>query len=135
MAQVVMRDQSRGGHVLGGAIVEGLPDRTTLGEVVEARVRGEVADYNADPGPVYKGLVAPADSVRYSDGLRMGDPRLLDPDRFVQAAREAVAAGVVRFRFADVVTDDLSTVVDVATVGEIVVDLARPIIARTANHT
>lgn len=127
-----MRDQSRGGHVLGGAVVEGLPDQTTLGEVVEARVRREVADYNADPGPVYKGLVAPEDAVRYSDGLRMGHPRLLDADRFVQAAREAVAAGVVRFRYADVVTDDLSSVVDVAAVGEIVVDLARPIVARTA---
>lgn len=126
-----MRDQSRGGHVLGGAIVEGLPAQTTLGEVVEARVRGEVADYNDDPGPVYRGLVAPEDAIRYSDGLRMGEPRPLDADRFVQAAREAVAAGVVRFRFADVVTDDLSTIVDVATVGEILVDLARPIIART----
>lgn len=127
-----MRDQSRGGHVLGGAIVEGLPDQTTLGEVLEARVRAEVHDYNTDPGPVYRGLVAPEDSVRYSDGLRMGHPRQLDADRFVQAAREAVAAGVVRFRFADVVTDDLSTLVDVARVGEIVVDLARPVIARTA---
>lgn len=132
MAQVVMRDQSRGGHVLGGAIVDGLPEQTTLGEVVEARVRGEVAEYNADPGPVYRGLVAPEDAVRYSDGLRMANPRPLDADRFVQAAREAVAAGVVQFRFADLVTDDLSTIVDVATVGDIVVDLARPVIARTA---
>lgn len=132
MAQVVMRDQSSGGHVLGGAIVDGLPDRTTLGEVLEARVRGEVADYNTDPGPVYKGLVAPEDSVRYSDGLRMRNPRPLDADRFVQAAREAVAGGVVRFRFADEVTADLSTVVDVATVGDIVVELARPVVCRKA---
>lgn len=130
MAQVVMRDQSSGGHVLGGAIVEGLPDQTTLGEVVEARIRGEVADYNAEPGPVYKGLVAPEDSVRHSDGLRMQNPRRLDADRFVQAAREAVASGMARFRFADQVTADLSTVVDVGTVGEIVVELARPVVAR-----
>lgn len=132
MAQVVMRDQSSGGHGLGGAIVDGLPDQTTLGEVLEARIRGEVADYNADPGPVYKGLVAPEDSVRYSDGLRMQNPRPLDADRFVQAAREAVARGVARFRFADQVTDDLSTVVDVASVGDIVVELARPVVCRKA---
>ncbi len=60
----------------------------------------------------------------------MQNPRPLAPDRFVQAAREAVASGIVRFRFADQVTDDLSTIVDVATVGDIVVELARPIIAR-----
>lgn len=133
MAQVVMRDESSGGHVLGGAIVDGLPERTTLGEVLEARIRGEVADYNTDPGPVYQGLVAPEDSVRYSDGLRMQNPRPLDADRFVQAAREAVASGIVRFRFADQVTDDLSTTVDVATVGDIVVALARPVVCRRAS--
>lgn len=130
MPQVVMRDQSSGGHVLGGAIVEGVADPTTLGEIVEARIRGEVADYNADPGPVYHGLVAPEDSIRYSDGLRMQDPRPLDADRFVRAAREAVGQGIVRFRFADQATADLSTPVEVATVDEIVVELARPIIAR-----
>lgn len=133
MAQVVMRDESSGGHVLGGAIVDGLPDRTTLGEILEARIRGEVADYNGDPGPVYTGLVAPEDSVRYSDGMRMQNPRPLDADRFVQAAREAVASGLVRFRFADQVTGDLSTVVDVATVGDIVVELARPVVCRKAS--
>lgn len=130
MASVLFRDQSRAGHVLGGATVDDLPDEAPLGVVIEARVRAEVATYNGDLGPVYRGLVAPEDAIRHSDGLRMTRPRPLDADRFVTAVHQAVAAGLVRFRIGDDAIADLATPVDLAVVDEIVVEMDRPVVAR-----
>lgn len=132
MVSVLFRDQSRAGHVLGGATVDDLPDEAPLGTVIEARVRAEVAAYNADPGPVYRGLVAPEDAVRHSDGLRMPRPRQLDADRFLTAVHEAVAAGMVRFRVGNEVVRDLATPVDLTLIDEIVVEMDRPVVARAA---
>ena len=131
MAQVTMRDQSRAGHVLGGAVVEGLPARTTLAELVRVRVHHEVATHNADPGPVYRGLVAPEDAIRHTDGFRMPSTRPLDADRFVRAVHEAVAAGVVHFRIDGRTHDDLAASFDADEVDEVVVVMDRPIVART----
>jgi hypothetical protein len=72
-----MRDQSRAGHVLGGAQVADLPDEVSVRDVVRTRIRDEVAAYNADPGPVFRGLVQPADALRHSDGFRTPEPRPL----------------------------------------------------------
>ena len=130
MATVVMRDVSRSGHVLGGAEVTGLAERPTLGALVEHRVRHEVAAYNADPGPVYRGLVQPEDATRYSDGLRMPAPRPLDADRFVTAVREAVAAGLLRFRVGDDELADLEAVVDLSDHDEVDAVMDRPVVAR-----
>lgn len=126
-----MRDQSRAGHVLGGALVEGLPEETTLGELVRVRVHHEVATYNGDPGPVYRGLVAPEDAIRHSDGFRMPHARPLDADRFVRAVHEAVAAGLVHFRVGEQAHDDLAASFDADEVDEVVVVMDRPIVART----
>lgn len=125
-----MRDQSRAGHVLGGAVVEGLPGRTTLAELVRVRVRHEVATYNAAPGPVYRGLVAPEGAIRHSDGFRMSSTRPLDAERLVRAVHEAVAAGVVHFRVGEQTHDDLAAPFDADEVDEVVVVMDRPIVAR-----
>lgn len=130
MATVEMQDVSPGGHVLGHATVEGLPSRATLRDVLVARIDAEVAAYNADPGPIYRGLVQPQDSVRYSDGFRMRTPRLLDAATFVTASEEAIAAGVVVFRVGTEVIAELSHEVEVDAVDLITAELRRPIVAR-----
>ena len=109
-----MRDQSRAGHVLGGARVTDLPDEISVRDVVRARIRGEVAAYNADPGPVFRGLVQPADAVRPSDGFRMREPRLLDAELLIAAAEEATRLGLLRLRLDDrpVDLDELITPAD-----------------------
>ena len=127
-----MRDQSRAGHVLGGAVVEGLQERTTLGQLLRARIHHEVAVHNQDPGSVYRGLVAPEDGIRHSDGFRMPRPRQLDAERFVRAAREALTAGVVHVRVGDQTFDDFATPLDLRDVDEVVVVMDRPIVARRA---
>ncbi len=133
MSEVVLCDVSRAGHELGRRTVHDLPARASIRAILEQMIRTEVATYNADPGPVYVGFVQPEDAMRYSDGHRMRRPRTLDADRFVQAAVEAVGAGLLRFRIDDAAeTDDLDQVVDVDAVGRIVAVLERPVVARDA---
>lgn len=130
MATVEMQDISPGGHVLSHATVDGLPGRTRLRDVLAARIDAEVATYNADPGPIYVGLVQPEDAVRYSDGFRMRDPRPLDAAHLFLAVEEAVGAGVVVFRIGDETVDDLDHEVAVDEVERITTVMRRPIVAR-----
>ena len=101
MTEIRMRDLSRSRHVLGGAHVEGLPDTASVRAIVQTRIRAEVAAYNADPGPMFTGMVQPSDSVRHSAGYRMRAPRPLDADRSIAAVEEAVAAGMLAFHLDD----------------------------------
>jgi hypothetical protein len=73
-----------------------------------------VAAYNADPGPVFRGLVQPADAVRHSDGFRMREPRLLDAELLIAAAEEATGLGLLQLRLDDrpVGLDELITPAD-----------------------
>lgn len=123
-----MRDQSRAGHVLGGAQVTGLADEVTVSAILRTRIRAEVASYNAEPGPVFRGLVQPADGVRHSDGFRMQQPRPLDAEPLIAAAEEATRPGLLRLRV-DGRPVDLDEVLTPAEHGELVAILERSIVA------
>lgn len=130
MAEVHFIDRSRSGHELGRSVVADAPSRLSLGELLERRIRAEVAVYNADPGPHYVGLVQPEDAIRYSDGHRLRTPRALDGERFVLAFVQAVAAGLVEFRVGELVTAELTTEVDLTDDTLVEVVLARPVVVR-----
>ncbi len=123
-----MRDQSRAGHVLGGARVTDLPDEVSVRDVVRTRINGEVAAYNAAPGPVFRGLVQPADAVRHSDGFRMHEPRPLDAQRLIAAAEEAITRGLLRLRLDDRPVD-LDQSITPADHDELVAVLERSVVA------
>jgi hypothetical protein len=128
MAEMMMRDQSRAGHVLGGARVTDLPEEVSVRDVVRTRIRDEVAAYNVDPGPVFRGLVQPADAVRHSDGFRMRAPRPLDAELLIAAAEEATGLGLLQLRLDDqpVALDELITPAEHA---ELVAVLGRSVVA------
>lgn len=130
MARILLRDVSRAGHELGRIELEDLPDRLTLRTLLATRIRHEVAAYNAEPGPVYVGFVQPEDAVRYSDAHRMRRPRLLDAERFVQAAEQAADAGLLRVAVGEQLVSDLDVEVAPAEHAELVVVLERPVVAR-----
>ena len=123
-----MRDQSRAGHVLGGARIADLPDEVSVRVVVRARIRGEVAAYNAAPGPVFRGLVQPAVAVRHSDGFRMREPRPLDAELLIAAAEEATRLGLLQLRLDDRPVD-LDELVTPADHDELVAVLERSVVA------
>lgn len=128
VAEIMMRDQSRAGHVLGGARVADLPDEVSVRDVVRARIRGEVAAYNAGPGPVFRGLVQLADAVRHSDGFRLREPRPLDPELLVAAAEEAIGRGLLRLRLDDRPVD-LDELITPAEHDELIAVLERSVFA------
>lgn len=132
MAGIVIRDVSRAGQTLGGAELDGLPDTVTLRELLRARIDGEVADYNDDPGEVFQGLVQPADSVRHSHGHKMRSPRPLDADLLIAAAEEAVELGMLLARTEDDTITDLDAQLDLTALDRLDLILQRPVIARTS---
>lgn len=125
-----MRDLSEAGHELGRAHLDDLPDVVTLGELLQLRVRADVDRYNRDPGPVFAGLVQPADSIRHSDGHRMHAPRRLDADQFGAAALQAVAAGLLWLVVDGERLTDLDHRIAVDAHDEVVAVLRRPVVAR-----
>jgi hypothetical protein len=128
MSEIAMRDQSRAGHVLGGAQVTGLADEVAVRDILRRRIRAEVETYNTDPGPVFRGLVQPADGVRHSDGFRMPQPRPLDAELLIAAAEEATGLGLLLLRV-DGRPVDLDQVISLADHGELVAILERSIVA------
>lgn len=126
---LVMRDVSHGGHELGRAYLPDVPAVATLAELLELRIRSDVARYNTAPGPVFECLVQPADSIRHSDGHRMQRPRRLDPDQLVRAAEEAVAAGILWFVVGEERITDLTRSIEVEAQEEITAVLRRPVVA------
>ena len=127
-----MRDVSRAGVELGRAQLVGLPPHLTVRELLAHRVRADVAAYNADPGPVFTGLVQPADAIRHSDGFRMRAPRPLDAEVFVAAAHEAVRMGLLRIRAGELSLDDLDAELASEEHDEALAILARPVVADDA---
>lgn len=128
MAEMTMRDESRAGHVLGGTRIVDLPDEVSVRDVVRTRIRGEVAAYNDDPGPVFHGLVQPADAVRHSDGFRMRQPRPLDAESLIAAAEEAIGLGLLRLRLDDRPVD-LDELIAPADHDELIAVLERSVVA------
>lgn len=126
---LVVRDESHAGHILGGAVIDGLASLVTLRELLRIRVTREVEDYNADPGDVFRGLVQPADSIAVSDGFRMRSPRTLDPDHHVRAAEEAVRRGLLHAQIGDTDVGDLDDELDLRGVEELVLVKRRPVVA------
>lgn len=127
MREIAMRDVSRSRHVLGGAHIEGLPDTASIRVIVQTRIRAEVAAYNADPGPMFTGMVQPSDSVRHSAGYRMRAPRPLEADRSIAAVEEAVEAEMLAFHLDDRPVG-FDEDIEVAAHEEIVAVFERPVV-------
>ena len=122
-------DLSRAGHPLSRGRLDGLPPSLPLGELLERRVRAEVAAYLAEPGRTVHGLVQPHDAIRYSDGGRLPAPRHLEVAAFVAALHAALAAGHLRARVGGEDLHGADAVVPVGDVDEVTVVLERPVIA------
>lgn len=131
MSALEMRDVSRSRHELGRGHVTDLPAVASLGDIVRTRIRSEVAGYNAHPGPLFVGMIQPADSIRGRNGYRMQRPRRLDADRLIAAAEEAVSAQMLGFLVEGELVTDLDRTITVEEHDELVAVFQRPVVART----
>src|SRR5262245_14528465 len=82
-------DQSGSGRVAATTVLEGISSRITLRDLIRTRVREEVARYNADPAPLFSGLVMPEGAEAGADGFRLARPRRIDWEAQADRAAEA----------------------------------------------
>lgn len=127
-------DLSSARRPLGTGVLADAPSPCTVADLLERRVRAEVAAYSRDPGPVYVGLVQPHDAVRLSAGCRVRTPRPLDPEPFVTALREALAAGHVHVEVAGARSLGDATL-ELPDGAEVTVVLQRPLAAQDRPWT
>ena len=91
-ASLHILDQSPSGVTVGRIRLELVSESVSLREIIEARVRHEVARHNAAPSQVFEGLVQPTDTERTLNGYRMRRRRRIDADTQVERALAAFRA-------------------------------------------
>lgn len=130
MPALVVEDRSSAGHVLRAVEMSDLPAEVTVRDLLEARIRSEVARFNEGDERVFVGLVQPEDAIAHTDGFHLPEHRTLDADQQVGAALEAVARGIVGFELDGTGIESLDHRVDVAGSERLVLHLSRPVVAR-----
>ena len=70
-------------------VLDGLPERITVRELIRTRVRDEVARHNLRPSVTFRGLVAPDDAEQLLEGYRLRTARTIDWERQADAAVDA----------------------------------------------
>lgn len=88
-AAIQVVDETSSKETLREFRLELASERLTARELLERRVRAEVAAYNAAPADVFQGLVQPSESERVLNGFRVRERKKLDADAQVRAAVEA----------------------------------------------
>ena len=80
-AEIWIIDETPSGEVLQRTKLVLASEKISARELIERRVRDEVARFNADAGVLtFRGLVAPLDAEREQSGYRLRQRRLLDAD-------------------------------------------------------
>lgn len=84
-----IKDESFAGKVLNELLVRFKSEKITLRELIEARVRSEVENYNAKPPAYYNGLVEPTDSEKTINGMKLHSRKQIDAEKQVYVALDA----------------------------------------------
>jgi len=83
-------DETPSGRVLGETTLRLVSEKLTVRQLIEARVRHEVAAFNADQEErVFRGLVRPTETEAHLNGYRLKKGRHVDPDEQVTKALDA----------------------------------------------
>ncbi len=105
--RITLSDATASGEETARLLLDDVPERVRLGELIRLRVREEVARYNASPVPFFSGLVQPDDSERLARGYLLRVPRTLDWRAQADAALRAFARNGFFVLVGDRQVDDL----------------------------
>src|ERR671914_2078504 len=89
---LTIRDETTfafGDDSAGAFALDAPTERTTVRELIRARVYAEVRDYNLRQPEYFRGLVQPSDAERTLNGYKMRRRRRLDPQRQFEGAIES----------------------------------------------
>jgi hypothetical protein len=86
---VVIVDATASGRETARQLLAEVPSPVSLRELIQLRVREEVARYNANPAPRFNGLVQPLGFEAILNGYSLTRPRRLDWEKQAAIALEA----------------------------------------------
>lgn len=111
---VVVRDETTSGEVIGELALALTAERTTVGEIIGARVAAEVRAHNADAVlGRFRGLVQPTGEEERLNGRR--PHRRVDPEAQVAVALQAFERGQILVLVDDRQRTELGEVVTLKT--------------------
>ena len=89
MPTLTIHDRTATGRPIDTVVIDDLPDRLTVRELIRTRVRDEVARHNLQPSVTFRGLVAPEDAEQLVQGYRLRSARRIDWERQAESALDA----------------------------------------------
>jgi hypothetical protein len=89
MVSLSMRDENFSGRVMHEVPVSFRSAEVTMKDIIEARVRSEVEEYNNKKPDYFRGLVEPAEAEKTINGLRLRAKKTIDAEKQVYVALDA----------------------------------------------
>jgi len=118
--RATLLDHTGMGRETGRIVIDDLPDRITLRDLIALRVREEVARFNKDKGrALFNGLVQPDDSEVVLNGYALRTPRRLDWEKQAEKAFDAFARNGFFVLVGQRQVEDLAETIDLTTANEV----------------
>ncbi|GAA3561481.1 hypothetical protein [Snuella lapsa] len=89
MTTITIKDQTASGNILNEIRIKVENERTTLKDIITARVLSEVNSYNENKPDIFKGLIQPSDTERTLNGFRVKKNKNIDAEQQVYVALDA----------------------------------------------
>ncbi len=86
---VAVKDENFSGKVLQEILVGFKSETVTIKEIIEARVRQEVENYNNKLPEYYNGLIQPSDAEKTINGFKLRSKKPIDTEKQVYVALDA----------------------------------------------
>ena len=86
---LTVRDENVSGKVLNEVQLGFSSETVTVKDVIEARVRQEVANYNKKLPEFYNGLVVPGEAEKTLNGYKLKNKKMIDAEKQVYVALDA----------------------------------------------
>lgn len=84
-----VKDENFAGKVLHEVLVGFSSETVSVKEIIEARVRGEVAAYNKKLPEYFKGLVEPGEAEKTINGYKLRSKKTIDAEKQIYVALDA----------------------------------------------
>ncbi len=78
---LLIKDETFGGDTLNELEVTFSSELTTVKEIINARVKAEVENYNNKMPEYYKGLIQPGDAEKTINGFKIKDRKKVDAEK------------------------------------------------------
>jgi hypothetical protein len=89
LTNLIVHDETTAGHKTNTLTLGWLAERLTVRELIRARIRQEVEDYNLREPECFRGLVAPTEAEHTQTGYKLRQRRKIDWEQQYERALEA----------------------------------------------